>query len=243
MQLLKKGDAGRVFRATRMNQHSSRSHSVFQITVERVGGDGPEDAGTVVRSQLNLVDLAGSEKWDVAHSETMNSDHIAELTNINLSLHTLGRCIASLSKGGASLRHVPFRESKLTRLLSNSLGGTARTRIVATLSPSMLSAEESISTLKVKLVLARGGGARTLGHEVMGWQRVNKLLGGWFDQRYCCADPYDTPPNTANTRKHTHTLVPLPFYFCPPQPHRPIYNMPTCYRYPTTPHNLVHNNL
>ena len=158
MQLLKKGDAGRVFRATRMNQHSSRSHSVFQITVEREGGDGPEDAGTVVRSQLNLVDLAGSEKWDVAHSETMNSDHIAELTNINLSLHTLGRCIASLSKGGASLRHVPFRESKLTRLLSNSLGGTARTRIVATLSPSMLSAEESISTLKVNDVLAGGGG-------------------------------------------------------------------------------------
>lgn len=74
------------------------------------------------------------------------------MTNINLSLHTLGRCIASLSAkstgGAAGTRHVPYRDSKLTRLLQDSLGGNTKTKIIATLSPSLDCIDESISTLK-----------------------------------------------------------------------------------------------
>ena len=73
-----------------------------------------------LRSKFNLVDLAGSEKWDVR--QVMEDSRISEMTNINLSLHTLGRCIAALAQAakrrpGATETHVPFRESKLTRLL------------------------------------------------------------------------------------------------------------------------------
>lgn len=77
------------------------------------------------------------------------------MTNINLSLHTLGRCIASLSSkaaaigaSGSQARHVPYRDSKLTRLLQDSLGGNTKTKIIATLSPSLDCLDESISTLK-----------------------------------------------------------------------------------------------
>lgn len=70
------------------------------------------------------------------------------MTNINLSLHTLGRCIASLSTKSSGPKHVPYRDSKLTRLLQDSLGGNTKTKIIATLSPSMDCIDESISTLK-----------------------------------------------------------------------------------------------
>lgn len=70
------------------------------------------------------------------------------MTNINLSLHTLGRCIASLSSKSAQHAHVPYRDSKLTRLLQDSLGGNTKTKVIATLSPSMDCVDESISTLK-----------------------------------------------------------------------------------------------
>lgn len=70
------------------------------------------------------------------------------MTNINLSLHTLGRCIASLSTKTSGPKHVPYRDSKLTRLLQDSLGGNTKTKIIATLSPAMDCLDESISTLK-----------------------------------------------------------------------------------------------
>lgn len=70
------------------------------------------------------------------------------MTNINLSLHTLGRCIASLSTKSSGPKHVPYRDSKLTRLLQDSLGGNTKTKIIATLSPSLDCIDESISTLK-----------------------------------------------------------------------------------------------
>ena len=109
------------------------------------------------------VDLAGSEKWDL--NVDMGADRVSEMTNINLSLYTLGRCIAALSAsagkkasvgamagagGGAAAgdAHVPYRESKLTRLLQDSLGGNAKTRVVATLSPASDCIDESVSTLR-----------------------------------------------------------------------------------------------
>ncbi|KAH7479855.1 hypothetical protein KRP22_010110 [Phytophthora ramorum] len=142
LQLLQCGEQNRAVRSTHMNQVSSRSHSVFQLLLEQRRKDG-----TVLKSKFNLVDLAGSEKWNMGAE--MQEHHISEMTNINLSLHTLGRCIAALSSkstGGAG--HVPYRDSKLTRLLQDSLGGNTKTKIIATLSPSLDCIEESISTLK-----------------------------------------------------------------------------------------------
>uniref|UniRef100_H3HBI5 Kinesin-like protein n=1 Tax=Phytophthora ramorum TaxID=164328 RepID=H3HBI5_PHYRM len=122
------GEQNRAVRSTHMNQQRRKD-------------------GTVLKSKFNLVDLAGSEKWNMGAE--MQEHHISEMTNINLSLHTLGRCIAALSSkstGGAG--HVPYRDSKLTRLLQDSLGGNTKTKIIATLSPSLDCIEESISTLK-----------------------------------------------------------------------------------------------
>ncbi|RLN06136.1 hypothetical protein BBJ28_00004741 [Nothophytophthora sp. Chile5] len=142
LQLLQCGEQHRAVRSTHMNQVSSRSHSVFQLLLEQRRKDG-----TVLKSKFNLVDLAGSEKWNMGAN--MQEHHISEMTNINLSLHTLGRCIASLSnKTAAGSTHVPYRDSKLTRLLQDSLGGNTKTKIIATLSPSLDCVDESISTLK-----------------------------------------------------------------------------------------------
>ncbi|OWZ13917.1 Kinesin [Phytophthora megakarya] len=142
LQLLQCGEQNRAVRSTHMNQVSSRSHSVFQLLLEQRRKDG-----TLLKSKFNLVDLAGSEKWNMGAE--MKEHHISEMTNINLSLHTLGRCIAALStKSTVATGHVPYRDSKLTRLLQDSLGGNTKTKIIATLSPSLDCVEESISTLK-----------------------------------------------------------------------------------------------
>ncbi|CAK4090221.1 unnamed protein product [Aphanomyces euteiches] len=139
LSLLQAGEENRAVRSTHMNQVSSRSHSAFQLFLETKRKDG-----TTIKSKFNLVDLAGSEKW---HPDAnMQYYHISEMTNINLSLHTLGRCIAALTT--KTNNHVPYRDSKLTRLLQDSLGGNTKTRIIATLSPAVDCIEESISTLK-----------------------------------------------------------------------------------------------
>ena len=139
LAILEQGDEVRASRETRMNDVSSRSHSIFQLVYEKRQGNG-----SVIRSKLNLVDLAGSEKWGLM--DNLESGHVSELTNINSSLHTLGRCIAALTQKGKA--YVPFRDSKLTRILQDALGGNSRTCIIATLSPLLEHANESISTLK-----------------------------------------------------------------------------------------------
>lgn len=97
------------------------------------------------RAKLNIGDLAGSEK--IFLEEFPNAQHLNELKNINLSLTTLGKVISKLAKHKAS-SHVPFRDSKLTRLLQDSLGGNTRTCLIATISPTIDSLDETISTLK-----------------------------------------------------------------------------------------------
>lgn len=146
MQLLRIAEENRAIRETHMNQFSSRSHSIFQLYVEQklVAEDGGEVS---LRAKYNLVDLAGSEKWNLG--KQMMSEHVAEMNNINLSLTTLGMCISSLAKKSMGKEaHVPYRDSKLTRLLQDSLGGNAKTVLIATISPSRANADESISTLK-----------------------------------------------------------------------------------------------
>ena len=128
--------------ATAMNQDSSRSHSIYTITVESC--ETREDGTTGIRmGKLNLVDLAGSER----QSKTQASgDRLKEATKINLSLSALGNCISSLVDGKST--HIPYRDSKLTRLLQDSLGGNTKTVMVANLGPADWNFDETMSTLR-----------------------------------------------------------------------------------------------
>ena len=142
ISLVKRGDRNRAVRSTRMNTNSSRSHTIFQILLET---DKANKKGLMKKAKLNLCDLAGSEKYDKAGM--MNSAHISELKTINLSLTTLGKVISALAKGGKNT-HLPYRDSKLTRLLQDSLGGNTRTCFIATVAPVKSCIDETISTLK-----------------------------------------------------------------------------------------------
>ena len=139
-KILEKGSAKRKTAATMMNAHSSRSHTVFTVTVhiKEANVEGEE----VLRiGKLNLVDLAGSE--NIGRSGAMDK-RAREAGNINQSLLTLGRVITCLVD---RTPHIPYRESKLTRLLQDSLGGRTKTSIIATISPAGINLEETLSTL------------------------------------------------------------------------------------------------
>ncbi|OMO97123.1 hypothetical protein COLO4_14868 [Corchorus olitorius] len=138
--LLERGAAKRRTADTLLNKRSSRSHSVFSITVyikETTVGD--EDL--IKCGKLNLVDLAGSE--NISRSGAREG-RAREAGEINKSLLTLGRVINALVEHSA---HIPYRDSKLTRILRDSLGGKTKTCIIATISPSAHSLEETLSTL------------------------------------------------------------------------------------------------
>ncbi|OCL15231.1 kinesin heavy chain [Glonium stellatum] len=140
IQLLREGSHKRQVAATKCNDLSSRSHTVFTVTVymKRTTETGED---FVSAGKLNLVDLAGSENIQRSGAENKRA---AEAGLINKSLLTLGRVINALVERGS---HIPYRESKLTRLLQDSLGGRTKTCIIATLSPAKSNLEETISTL------------------------------------------------------------------------------------------------
>lgn len=140
IQLLAEGTNKRQVAATKCNDLSSRSHTVFTITLhmKRTSEDGAEYLSV---GKLNLVDLAGSENIQRSGAENKRA---AEAGLINKSLLTLGRVINALVERSS---HIPYRESKLTRLLQDSLGGRTKTCIIATLSPAKSNLEETISTL------------------------------------------------------------------------------------------------
>ncbi|KAI6022678.1 kinesin motor domain-containing protein [Pisolithus marmoratus] len=140
LALLTKGSHRRQIAATKFNDHSSRSHSVFSITVHTKETSNVGDDLLKV-GKLNLVDLAGSE--NIARSGAENK-RAREAGMINQSLLTLGRVINALVDRSP---HVPYRESKLTRLLQDSLGGRTKTCIIATISPARSNMEETLSTL------------------------------------------------------------------------------------------------
>ncbi|KAI6005931.1 P-loop containing nucleoside triphosphate hydrolase protein [Pisolithus albus] len=140
LALLTKGSHRRQIAATKFNDHSSRSHSVFSITVHTKETSNIGDDLLKV-GKLNLVDLAGSE--NIARSGAENK-RAREAGMINQSLLTLGRVINALVDRSP---HVPYRESKLTRLLQDSLGGRTKTCIIATVSPARSNMEETLSTL------------------------------------------------------------------------------------------------
>lgn len=139
---MQSGKKNRSVGATLMNQTSSRSHSIFTIVIECAESDNIR--GEHIRvGKLNLVDLAGSER----QSKTGATDQrLVEATNINLSLATLGNVINALVDGKST--HIPYRESKLTRLLQNSLGGNAKTVMCANCGPADYNYAETLSTLR-----------------------------------------------------------------------------------------------
>jgi kinesin family protein 11 len=140
IKLLREGSHKRQVAATKCNDLSSRSHTVFTVTVymKRTSDTGED---YVSAGKLNLVDLAGSENIQRSGAENKRA---AEAGLINKSLLTLGRVINALVDKSS---HIPYRESKLTRLLQDSLGGKTKTCIIATLSPAKSNLEETISTL------------------------------------------------------------------------------------------------
>lgn len=137
--IMRIGNDNRKVASTSMNDQSSRSHSIFVMTVHQTNLDDQ----TCKTGILYLVDLAGSEKVGKTGAKGHTLD---EAKGINKSLSTLGKVINSLTDGKS--KHVPYRESKLTRILSESLGGNARTALIITCSPSVYNDMESISTLR-----------------------------------------------------------------------------------------------
>ncbi|KAJ8466259.1 hypothetical protein OPV22_028811 [Ensete ventricosum] len=138
--LLERGSAKRRTAETLLNKQSSRSHSLFSITIH-IKEATPEGEELIKCGKLNLVDLAGSE--NISRSGARDG-RAREAGEINKSLLTLGRVITALVE---HLGHVPYRDSKLTRLLRDSLGGRTKTCIIATVSPSVHCLEETLSTL------------------------------------------------------------------------------------------------
>ncbi|KAL5967806.1 Kinesin-like protein KIF3A [Taenia solium] len=128
--------------ATNMNEHSSRSHAIFSITVEcsEPVGEGKQ---ILRQGKLHLVDLAGSERQSKTGAE---GQRLYESNKINLSLATLGNVISALADGKST--HVPYRNSKLTRLLQDSLGGNSKTVMIANIGPTDYNYDESMSTLR-----------------------------------------------------------------------------------------------
>lgn len=142
LNLLFIGDTNRAIGETQMNQSSSRSHCIFTLIVEMrmIGSD------TVKRSKLNLVDLAGSER---VHKTNSSGQTLKEAQYINSSLFFLEMVIVALherTKKGKENIHVPYRNSMMTSVLRDSLGGNCKTIMIATISPEVKQTDESIST-------------------------------------------------------------------------------------------------
>lgn len=138
------GNKNRSVGATAMNETSSRSHAIFSIIIE-TSSYSFENAKTqhVKMGRLHLVDLAGSERQSKTGA---SGQRLKEASKINLSLSTLGNVISALVDGKCT--HIPYRNSKLTRILQDSLGGNSKTVMCATVGPASYNYEETISTLR-----------------------------------------------------------------------------------------------
>ena len=139
MEVIDEGKSNRHIAVTNMNEHSSRSHSVFLINIKQENLENQKK----LTGKLYLVDLAGSEKVSKTGAEGMVLD---EAKNINKSLSALGNVISALADGNKS--HIPYRDSKLTRILQESLGGNSRTTIIICCSPAASNEAETRSTLE-----------------------------------------------------------------------------------------------
>uniref|UniRef100_A0AAQ5Y813 Kinesin family member 13Bb n=1 Tax=Amphiprion ocellaris TaxID=80972 RepID=A0AAQ5Y813_AMPOC len=146
--LMSEGNKSRTVAATNMNEESSRSHAVFNIILTHTLMDLQSGTSGEKVSKLSLVDLAGSER---AAKTGAAGERLKEGSNINKSLSTLGLVISALAEQGAGKnksKFVPYRDSVLTWLLKDSLGGNSRTAMVATISPAADNYDETLSTLR-----------------------------------------------------------------------------------------------
>uniref|UniRef100_A0A672HQC6 Kinesin family member 13Bb n=1 Tax=Salarias fasciatus TaxID=181472 RepID=A0A672HQC6_SALFA len=146
--LMSEGNKSRTVAATNMNEESSRSHAVFNVILTHTLMDLQSGTSGEKVSKLSLVDLAGSER---AAKTGAAGERLKEGSNINKSLSTLGLVISALADQGAGKnksKFVPYRDSVLTWLLKDSLGGNSRTAMVATVSPAADNYEETLSTLR-----------------------------------------------------------------------------------------------
>ncbi|TRY79865.1 hypothetical protein TCAL_06049 [Tigriopus californicus] len=148
LNLMEKGNSIRTTAQTNMNDTSSRSHAIFTITFVNAGFSEGIPHETV--SKIHLVDLAGSERAD---STGATGQRLKEGAHINKSLVTLGSVISALAeatpgKNRSSTKHIPYRDSVLTWLLKDSLGGNSKTIMIATISPAEVNASETLSTLR-----------------------------------------------------------------------------------------------
>jgi hypothetical protein len=148
MRYMKMGDSSRTTASTKMNDTSSRSHAVFTIMLKQIHHDMDTDETTERMARIRLVDLAGSER---AKATEATGARLREGSNINKSLTTLGRVIAALAdpkqrSGRRNKDVVPYRDSILTWLLKDSLGGNSKTAMIACIAPSDY--DETLSTLR-----------------------------------------------------------------------------------------------
>ncbi|XP_061339164.1 kinesin-like protein KIN-UB [Gastrolobium bilobum] len=156
LELLREGEANRVAANTKLNTESSRSHAILMVHIKRSVMESEDTVSSqngdashltkpskplVRKSKLVVVDLAGSERVHKSGSEGLV---LEEAKSINLSLSSLGKCINALAENSS---HVPFRDSKLTRMLRDSFGGTARTSLIVTIGPSPHHRGETSSTI------------------------------------------------------------------------------------------------
>ncbi|OWF43762.1 chromosome-associated kinesin KIF4A-like [Mizuhopecten yessoensis] len=142
MQCLTRGSQSRTTGSTAMNNTSSRSHAIFTVTIEQKKQD---DMNDFCKSKFYLVDLAGSERAKRTQAE---GERFKEGININRGLLALGNVISALGEEASKRNHIPYRDSKLTRLLQDSLGGNSHTVMIACVSPADSNMEETLNTLR-----------------------------------------------------------------------------------------------
>ena len=147
LKILKRGNRNRTQEATGANETSSRSHAILQVSIEYKDKNSGINF-EIKYSKLSLIDLAGSERASATQNRGMR---LIEGANINRSLLTLGNCINALCDAnakGIKKPYIPYRDSKLTRLLKDSLGGNARTVMIANVAPSINTFDDTYNTLK-----------------------------------------------------------------------------------------------
>jgi len=153
-RLIDEGNKARTVAATNMNETSSRSHAVFTLLFSQSTHDEMTDLIAEKQSKISLVDLAGSERADATGA---TGDRLKEGANINKSLTTLGKVIAALAEMSSKNRKIrsekkadfiPYRDSVLTWLLKENLGGNSKTAMIAAISPADINYEETLSTLR-----------------------------------------------------------------------------------------------
>lgn len=138
LNIMAQGNKNRTIGKTNMNEHSSRSHAIFMIKIEMCD----LDTNKVKVGKLNLIDLAGSERQSKTGA---TGERLKEASKINRALSSLGNVISALAENSP---HIPYRDSKLTRLLQDSLGGNSKTIMIANIGPSSYNYNESLTTLR-----------------------------------------------------------------------------------------------